>query len=644
MWGKILTGSFQKRRFCARRSPVPALEILESRNLLSAVAVELSANLDNTIYDIHTADTSNGLGEFIVTGGASGVSAARRGLVSFDVGSAGIPEGSTILDVVLTLNLAQTTGGPASVAVHRMTQGWGEGVSNASGNEFDGATAGAMDATWLFSRYDGLVWTEPGGDFAGSSGSVSVANTGAYEWTGSGLVDDVQSWLDEPFSNFGWMVLSNEAAGNVKAFISRNSSNVALRPTLEITYEEPVLPGIVEGRKWHDKNANGLRESTTIQSLSLEFRNGKSLYNVFGGKEYWYFSQTQNSWYFLTSSGALTQWSREPRSLTGRVIERLDSRVWFNPESLLITSIRSEEPWMNGVVFDLLNANGDVVATTVSQDMDRNGDRIIQDETERGWYRFENVMPGKYTVREVVPEGWVQSASSTSPGAAEAFRLDTELGLSPSSVLHTNFGGRGEKWIRGSAAWYYITPAGDLFRWNGRAVTARRPLTGTLVASPGISYFRDVSLLHSARNPELTVNPGDVISRVDFGNYQPVIITGQNYFYQIPAWLRNSPQFTASPVGPGNWTNGVDGPLTLILWQALVINTAAQSVTTASYGGLGPTGGSAGSWLALRGDNSVSYTVTSTVRAGSISMNLRTLDQGQFRILDFLFSNLSYVR
>ena len=48
------------------------------------------------------------------------------------------------------------------------------------------------------------------------------------------------------------MVIGNESGGNNKSFDSTNSHNPVLQPTLEITYEESVLPGIVEGRKWHD--------------------------------------------------------------------------------------------------------------------------------------------------------------------------------------------------------------------------------------------------------------------------------------------------------------------------------------------------------------------------------------------------------
>jgi predicted RND superfamily exporter protein len=53
--------------------------------------------------------------------------------------------------------------------------------------------------------------------------------------------------------------------------------------------------------------------------------------------------------------------------------------------------------------------------------------------------------------------------------------IGDELGLYLTSADHYNWGGKKEKWLRGKAtttpgdrdeAWYYITPEGDLFRWN----------------------------------------------------------------------------------------------------------------------------------------------------------------------------------
>ena len=635
MFAKLFSRKATRRRPGAREACFAA-ESLEVRSLLSAVVVQLAASRDNTIYNVPTGDQSNGLGQFIVTGGAGGIAAARRGLIAFDIASSGIPEGSTILDVVLTMNLAQTAGGATTVAVHRSLKSWGEGFSDASGTELEGAHTNGLDATWMFPQFGGGAWTKLGGDFASASATVTAGALGAYEWVGGNLVADVQDWLDSPNSNFGWFIKSAESSGNVKAFLSRNSANAALRPTLEITYEEPIIPGIVEGRKWHDKNANGIRESESTLGLNLQFPGGNSRFDSYGGKEYWYQSAINNSWYFLSPSGNLVKWSGKAKSLTGTVVDQLDPQVWHTPQTLLGSKERSPEPWMNGFMFELVNSAGKVVATTSSRDIDRNGDGHIQVEAERGWYRFDNLMPGNYTVREIVPEGWVQSASRTSSGAMEAYQLDVKFGLSLSGTDRLDFGGLDERWMKGSRGWYYITPAGDFYRWNGKAVTQNAPLAGTLLASPGIPYYRDISLLYAAKNPVLNVTEGSVFTRINFGNYKPMLVTGQGTLSQIPLWIRNSPTFTAvlKPSGPSKTGNDSQ----IYLWTISVVDPNSKTDELIHYNSTTGTKGSR--QIGTTSGATLSKTTTGSSTAVAPSINLSSLDQGKYLLMDAVFSTL----
>ena len=77
------------------------------------------------------------------------------------------------------------------------------------------------DATWIHRFYDGSSkppppnpnhWTTPGGDFnPTASASRSVGANGSYTWGSTAqLAADVQSWLDNPASNFGWLVKGPE--------------------------------------------------------------------------------------------------------------------------------------------------------------------------------------------------------------------------------------------------------------------------------------------------------------------------------------------------------------------------------------------------------------------------------------------------
>jgi hypothetical protein len=53
---------------------------------------------------------------------------------------------------------------------------------------------------------------------------------------------DVQSWYANPATNFGWILIGNEAAGNTAKRLSSGESSVA--PVLEVSYILPE-PGSV---------------------------------------------------------------------------------------------------------------------------------------------------------------------------------------------------------------------------------------------------------------------------------------------------------------------------------------------------------------------------------------------------------------
>lgn len=515
-------------------SQLVATETLENRTLLSTFTATLDASQDSTIYNVPTGDLSNGSGQFLIAGGATGFATARRGLVSFDVAAAGIPPGSTILDAVVTLYVANPGSGTnTSISLHPISKPWGESTSNAPDDELEGVRAAARDATWQFSLFDSVGWASPGGDYAAASASTAVGGVGAWEWAGSGIVSDVQQWLDNPLTNNGWMIVSDEQSGSIKSFASRESSNVTQRPRLEITWEEPFIPAIVEGRKWFDRNADSVRQAPAVQTLSLFYPNGRNSYNAFGGREYWFRSSVANAWFFLTPQGDLIRWNAQPGKLTGTLVDSPGVQAWNNPTSLLGTTTTpgspADEPWLNGFSFQLVNDQGQIVATTQTRDIDLNNDGLIQEEQERGWYRFENVRPGNYTVQEIVPTGWAQSPGRHSPAAGTAWQLDQSLGLSATGDLFENFGGLGERWLKSTTGWCYITPVGDLFQWNGKAVTSATPLSGTLAGTLDNFYFRDVSLLAAAQNPVIPVAGGTTVTRIDFGNYRPAVIEGRTW-------------------------------------------------------------------------------------------------------------------
>lgn len=199
----------------------------------------LTASKDNSIY-AESGLLSNGIGENLFTG-ANGVGSPRRAFMAFDVAGT-IPAGATIDSVVLQLSMTRTPffGGAEPVALHRVLADWGEGMSDAIGNEGAGAPAMAGDVTWTFRFYNTDTWATAGGEFVASPSAVlSVDSIGVYTWQSGGMRDDVQAWLDAPSANFGWVLIGNEAQiQSSKRFDSDEGLVPGNRPQLTIHFTE----------------------------------------------------------------------------------------------------------------------------------------------------------------------------------------------------------------------------------------------------------------------------------------------------------------------------------------------------------------------------------------------------------------------
>jgi hypothetical protein len=205
-------------------------------SLASALTISITPSKDNTLYEYDPAegDVSNGIG-FHFFAGETAMGELRRGVVAFDIAGR-IPPGSTITAVSLSLNMSRTQSEtPRTVELHKLLADWGEGTSHAPGEEGDGAPATPNDATWRHRFYDTIFWTTEGGDFSATvSASQSVGPLGPYTWSSAQMVADVQSWLDNPASNFGWLVLGDESdVATSKRFDTRESASP---PVLTIQY------------------------------------------------------------------------------------------------------------------------------------------------------------------------------------------------------------------------------------------------------------------------------------------------------------------------------------------------------------------------------------------------------------------------
>lgn len=213
-------------------------------SFLAGQSVELEAAKDATIYEEENGTPANGSGSYLFTGRAAtqNASAERRALLAFPI-SQSIPEGSTITSVSLELTMSRTISGGQTVTLHRLLEDWGEGPSDPPGQEGAGATAAAGDATWMHRVFSETLWSTPGSSFAQTaSAELQVAGTGSYTFSNNPeLVADVQQWLDEASSNFGWvLVIDSPFSGSAKRFNSRENGTASSRPKLTIRYESDL--------------------------------------------------------------------------------------------------------------------------------------------------------------------------------------------------------------------------------------------------------------------------------------------------------------------------------------------------------------------------------------------------------------------
>ena len=212
----------------------------------SAVTVAFEPSKDNTLYESATGASSNGAGDSLFAG-MTAANLARRAVLAFDVAQQ-IPPGSIINSASLSLTVTRNALTPvAGITVHALGADWGEGTSDGALNEGGGASATAGDATWIHRFFPNQFWSTEGGDFAPvPSAAAAVGGIGTYSWSSAELAADVQGWVDNPGSNFGWAVVGEESASTTaRRFGSRENVNPATRPVLTVDYSPPPAATLV---------------------------------------------------------------------------------------------------------------------------------------------------------------------------------------------------------------------------------------------------------------------------------------------------------------------------------------------------------------------------------------------------------------
>ena len=279
--------------------------------------------------------------------------------------------------------------------------------------------------------------------------------------------------------------------------------------------------------------AGRVQRSTVVQIGKLGLRlHDFGLFENWGGLgEKWLLGHA--GWYFITPGGSLYKWDASPRdNLSGDLVTQLDSRY-------------HENPWL---VFQVQDHYLDSEL----------GLRLHESGLFEGWGGLdEKWLLGRAGWYFITPDGslyrWDDSPQDNLTGelvaqldarhhqhpwllyGAQEYYLDRELGLHPDTEgLWENWGGLGEKWLLGDAGWFFVTPAGFLYSWDG---SQQNNLTGNLVAQLDPRDYEHPWLLYGAQDyyldSELGLRPDTAGRSENWGGLEEKWLLGNAGSYFI---------------------------------------------------------------------------------------------------------------
>jgi hypothetical protein len=222
-------------------------------------SVSLIPIADTSIMEV--APNNNVGGRSWVNAGSNMHTQRNRGLFKFDIAGS-LPAGSQVTSASLSLAV---TGIPADgyavsfFDLHRLLRNWGEGTNNPFSSPGQGSPATTNEATWLSPlSLTTNVWTAPGAAATNDYDPTVTASQIIYSTVQSpylfpdpsadatAIIADVQRWLDNPATNFGWILIceSDDVPSTARRFGSREDPNNS--PMLQLEYLAPPLVSAVE--------------------------------------------------------------------------------------------------------------------------------------------------------------------------------------------------------------------------------------------------------------------------------------------------------------------------------------------------------------------------------------------------------------
>ncbi|MDW8307872.1 MAG: DNRLRE domain-containing protein [Verrucomicrobiales bacterium] len=219
---------------------MPMVGLLNLPRSLGQQSVSLVPVADTTLHEAFPTNNFGGGSTF--TSGGRNLGGRARALLKFDVAGS-LPSGATLISASLTVTVTAANGPGSVFSLHRVGSNWGEG----SGSDFGfGSPGGAGEATWNDRLGPGTPWATAGGDYVPAlSASTFLNQPGQYAFTSPGLLNDLQLWLAQPGTNFGWLLRSEDEhiAGTIRRFGGRLHEDNP--PRLQITFTVPVPAPVI---------------------------------------------------------------------------------------------------------------------------------------------------------------------------------------------------------------------------------------------------------------------------------------------------------------------------------------------------------------------------------------------------------------
>ena len=242
---------------------------------------------------------------------------------------------------------------------------------------------------------------------------------------------------------------------------------------------------------------------------TLSLGTSGAFFENYGGRGEKWLRNKGNQWYFITPDGALYKWDGATGA-NGTLVTILDPSFHANPallfEAKAVRNLALDDDLLRASAAELDQELSLSLPSSVHEDWGGRGERWIKGGLSWFFVTPDGVLtkwdgkPGaKGTVVAALDSRFHDDLTLLTDGTVKlssedrAFSVDRGLRLVSPPSNFFNWGGRQEKWVLGDGRWYFITPDGRFYRWNGATGA-----NGTVVTTLATSFYDDTTTLSSA--------------------------------------------------------------------------------------------------------------------------------------------------